>query len=141
MLMSIAGVVAERSTCNRLHVGAVIARDSRVISMGYNGPPSGLPHCSHGNGGPCDEAVHAEANAVAFAARYGMSVDGATMYVTNSPCVTCAKLIINCGLSSVYFEVSYRDPAGVVLLTTAGVRCLKFKGGNDFEFWVGNGDS
>lgn len=108
-----------------------------MLSTGYNGPPSGLPHCQHENGTPCDDAVHAEANAIAFAARHGVAVEHATMYVTNSPCTGCAKLIINAGLSEVFYLEPYRDPSGIILLTRANVRCLKFNGDNDFEFWRG----
>lgn len=131
MLVEMANVVAKRSTCNRLHVGAVIARDGRTLATGYNGPPSGFPHCRHGNGGICEESIHAEANAVAFAARYGTAIEGAEMYVTHSPCVGCAKLLINAGLSCVYFETLYRDPSGIVMLMRAGVRCISTLG-DDF---------
>lgn len=138
MLMAVAGVVAERSTCNRLHVGAVISRDGRVLSTGYNGPPSGLPHCDHESDVGCEDAVHAEANVIAFAARYGVSVEGAEVYVTHSPCPGCAKLLINAGLSSVYYKTPFRDVSGIVLLTRAGIRCLKFNGGINFMYWAGN---
>lgn len=138
MLMGVAGVVAARGTCNRLHVGAVISRDGRVLSTGYNGPPSGLPHCDHDNGTPCDDAVHAEANVIAFAARYGTAVEGADVYVTHSPCSSCAKLLINAGVASVYYKTPFRDASGILLLTRAGIRCLMFLGGNNFEYWVGD---
>lgn len=129
MLMEMAHVTAKRSTCNRLQVGAIVARDGRVLMTGYNGPASGLPHCQHSaSDGPCEDAVHAEANAIAFAARHGVAVDGAEMFVTHSPCIHCAKLLVNSGLRCVYFDKLFRDPAGVVLLMRAGVRCLSALG-------------
>lgn len=121
MLMDIACVVAKRSTCNRLAVGAVIALDARVISMGYNGPPSGVNHCQHDNGHPCDAAVHAEANAIVFAARHGLSTQNTSLYVTHQPCLRCAQLIINSGIKIVWFQKLYRDQSGVELLESANV--------------------
>lgn len=143
MLIEVAQVVATRGTCNRLYVGAVISRAGRVLSTGYNGPPAGLPHCAHNDvlqKDPCKEAVHAEANAVAFAARHGMAVEGADVYVTHSPCSSCARLLINAGLDQIFYRVPFRDLSGVDLLIRAGVRCLKFNGGNDFELWKGESD-
>lgn len=142
MLMDVARVVATRGTCNRLLVGAVVSREGRVLSTGYNGPPAGLPHCAHDpdflRKDPCMDAVHAEANAVAFAARFGVATEGAEVYVTHSPCSACAKLLINAGMSCVYFSIPFRDSAGILLLTRAGVRCFKFNGGDDFEYWTGD---
>jgi dCMP deaminase len=145
--MDVAQLVATRGTCNRLYVGAVIARAGRVLSTGYNGPPAGLPHCSHlvgecrpdGSIASCTDAVHAEANVVAFAARHGVATDGADAYVTHSPCLACAKLLINAGLSQVFYRTAFRDVSGILLLMRAGVRCMKFNGGNDFELWKGDG--
>lgn len=144
MLMGVARVVAERGTCNRLLVGAVISREGRVLSTGYNGPPAGLPHCAHdeddyqnGEVRPCGDAVHAEANAVAVAAKFGVVTNGADLYVTHSPCSGCAKLLINAGIDQVFFEIPFRDPAGILLLIRAGVRCLKFNGVDEFELWKG----
>lgn len=139
MLIGVAHVIATRATCNRLHVGAVISREGRVLSTGYNGPPSGLPHCNHDADDPCDDAMHAEANAVAFAARFGTPTENAEMFLTHSPCVGCARLIINAGLSHVYYQTPFRDVSGILLLTRAGVQCLKFNGGNNFEYWTGDG--
>ena len=115
---------AKRSTCLRRHVGAVIARDSRPISIGYAGAPSGMPHCTPETCSPdkpCENTVHAEANAIAFAAAEGIRVRGAVLYCTVSPCKRCAELIINAGIVKVVFKEKYRDPAGVNLLTQAGV--------------------
>lgn len=111
-------------TCNRLHVGAVIARDGRIISSGRNGAPSHLPHCGvecYPSGPPCKRAVHAEANSIAFAARYGVATDGCSMISTDSPCVDCARLIINAGIRFVYYMREYRDTQPLEELQKAGV--------------------
>lgn len=121
-LLEVASVIARRSTCNRLNVGAVVAREGRILTTGYNGPPAGMSHCEHElHEGPCQIAVHAEANAVAFAARYGMSTDQAELFLTHSPCHTCAKLIINAGIVRVYYLIEFREPHGLDLLEMAGV--------------------
>lgn len=148
MLMGMAEVAARRSTCARSQVGVVIALDSRPLVSGYNGAPAGMPHCDHTctclpniirggesmiwraqlheigcpAGDPCDIAVHAEANAIAFAARHGVKLEGSTLFVTLSPCVPCAKLIINAGIVEVVYSTVYRDDAGIGLLNTAGVK-------------------
>lgn len=163
MLMEMAEVVAKRGTCDRLHVGCVIARDGRIIATGYNGAPAGLPHCDHSYDVPvgyvmpnreitldeaaelfspmapgkvveidflthqvksvgCTRAVHAEANTIAFAARHGLALEGATLYVTHMPCENCAKLIVNAGLSRVVYKHPYRLTAGVELLRMAKIR-------------------
>ena len=128
-LMEMARAAAKRSTCSRRNVGAVIARDFRPISTGYNGAPSGMPHCNHRLDelalAGCQVVVHAEANAVAFAARYGVSTQGASLFVTLSPCETCAKLVINAGLKEVFYAETYRDQTGLDLLANAGVKTCK----------------
>lgn len=115
---------ARRSTCPRLMVGSVIARDGHPVMPGYNGTVSGLPHCSHG-GGPddrCDgRAVHAEKNAIAFAARYGIATGGARMFNTHSPCLECAQLIVQAGIIEVWYRTAFRDVEGIALLHDAGV--------------------
>lgn len=128
-LLDIAELWARRSTCNRLHVGAVIARDSRPLTSGYNGPASGMMHCAHPENEyldtttqPCIAAVHAEVNTIAFAARHGVATDGADMYLTHSPCYNCAKLIINAGIVCVTYRVEFRDLSGVKLLSAAGIK-------------------
>src|SRR5687767_3879721 len=100
MLMEVAQAVAKRGTCSRKQVGVVVARDGRVLVTGYNGTPAGMAHCRHDyqTGEPCIDSVHAEANAIAFAARHGAKLDGAEMFTTYSPCLACAKLIINAGI-------------------------------------------
>lgn len=133
IMMGVAHEFARLGTCDRLQVGAVIHRDARVISTGYNGVPSGLPHCSHatevtiGEERGCQLAVHAEANAIAWAARHGLAVRGCDLTVTHMPCVDCAKLIINAGLCSVTYEHPYRKTAGIELLTRARVRVVNWQ--------------
>lgn len=129
-LMKMARVMAERGTCSRASVGAIFALEGRVLSSGYNGAPRGLPHCVHPPGElsadrdseapACAYSVHAEANAVAFAARYGIELNGSTLYTTLSPCVPCAQLILNVGVTRVYVDVPYRDLTGVRLLHHGG---------------------
>lgn len=120
-MMDIAFTVARRGTCSRLQVGAIVSRDGRVISTGYNGKPVGMSHCVHTDDEPCRLAVHAEANAVAFAARYGVSCAGAELHVTHQPCLNCAMLVINAGIVRVSYLETYRDPAGLHLLEGAGI--------------------
>jgi dCMP deaminase len=165
ILREMAVLMARRGTCSRRAVGAVAARDGRIVSSGYNGAPAGMPHCDHDEWtwsltGPvvipgwvqavvrqplkrgmtvrrdgdqiwigqdtadaptCRVAVHAEANLVAFTARHGVALDATSIYTTDSPCVECAKLLINAGVIRVVALHEYRDPAGVELLRAAGV--------------------
>lgn len=111
--MAIARQVATRSTCDRKHVGAVIARDRMILATGYNGSIRGLPHCDEVghlmDGGHCVRTVHAEANAIVQAARSGVRLEGGEIYVTASPCFGCFKLIANAGLARVVFGEFYRD--------------------------------
>lgn len=121
-----ATITSSRGTCTRASVGCVIAKDGRIISTGYVGAPSGLPHCTAvgcepGPDGGCIRTVHAEANAIAFGARHGISTDGADLYCTHSPCASCAKLIINAGIVRVVYEHEYRIRGGINLLRMAGV--------------------
>src|SRR5262252_3398742 len=129
MLMEIALVVKQRSTCLRRQVGAVLALDGRVLSTGYNGAPSGVPHCTPYNCNaekPCLDTIHAEANAIAFAARHGISTRGAFLYCTASPCRECAKLLINAGITQLYYDEEYRDTSPLVLLELAGVVAMRW---------------
>lgn len=125
MLFSMARTVSRRSTCDRLHVGAVLSRDGRVISLGYNGAPAGVAHCEHPLFEPADTgcitAVHAEANAIAFAAKHGVATAGSELHVTNMPCLKCSQLIINAGIVRVSYIHTYRDPSGIILLEEGGV--------------------
>jgi dCMP deaminase len=124
MLTAIAVIVSRRSTCDRLQVGAVIATDGRILSTGYAGAPSGFEHCNTRDCDlekPCTRTVHAESNSIAFAARHGIKVDGSTLYVTHSPCLDCAKLIINSGIKRVVYLERYRLAAPIDLLKDAGL--------------------
>lgn len=130
--MEIADVISKRGTCERAKVGCVIAKDGRPIATGYVGAPSGLPHCisvgcQTGPDGGCIRTVHAEANAIAFAARHGTSTEGSELYTTTAPCLSCAKLIINAGIRLVVFRERYRDPAGLDLLIQARVQNYAFE--------------
>lgn len=124
-LLATAFVMAQRGTCDRAHVGCVVALDGRVLTTGYNGAPRGMAHCVH----PADEqrdsgcayAVHAEANAIAFAARNGVALNGSTVFTTLSPCIVCAQLLINVGTERVVCAELYRDHGGVRLLLDAGI--------------------
>ena len=111
--MNIAREVATRSTCDRKHVGSVIVRDKSILATGYNGSVRGLPHCDDDGhlmeDGHCIRTVHAEANAIVQAARNGMRIDGASIYVTASPCWGCFRLIANAGLVRIVFGEFYRD--------------------------------
>ena len=131
MLVEIANVVAKRGTCTRGFIGAVIAHEGRVISTGYVGSPSGQPHCTDvgcdiGPDGGCQRTVHAEANAFAFAAKYGLATDGSTIYTLKAPCVSCAKLIINSGIQRVVYVSTYRDPRGLRMLEESGLQVDRF---------------
>jgi dCMP deaminase len=133
--MSIARVVASRSNCVKRKVAAVITRDRRIISTGYNGTPRGVPNCNEGGCPRCNAFVeggtrldeclcsHGEENAITQAAYHGVTVRGGTLYTTFSPCLTCTKMVINAGLTEVIYNVDY--PLGEVsldLLREAGVK-------------------
>lgn len=124
-LMATAQVWASRSTCSRLAVGAVAAVNGRGIAQGYNGAPRGIQHCLHGPDElpdrSCTIAKHAEENLVANAAYHGTSTQGATVYVTHSPCLGCAGLLINAGIYELHYAQEYRGFAGVNLLKQAGI--------------------
>jgi dCMP deaminase len=111
--INIAFTVAERSTCDRAHVGAVIVRDRRILTTGYNGAPAGLPHCDEVGhllvDGHCVRTLHAEQNAIIQAALHGVNIAGSTIYVTHQPCLTCAKMIINAGIRRVVYAGNYPD--------------------------------
>ena len=109
----LAEVVSTRSTCNRKMVGAVIVRDRNILATGYNGSIRGLEHCTEVGcmmeNGHCVRTVHAEANAITQAAKHGTRVDGATVYVTASPCWNCFKLLANSGIKRICFSELYPD--------------------------------
>lgn len=174
-LMEVAQVIAKRGTCSRLQVGAVLSRDGRIISTGYNGTPASMPHCIHeefkypssyhdapkvvpewlteylnrgdvtfetppwnyrfyydgesittltgtnGDAPGCRIAEHAEQNAIVYAARHGMALEGSELYVTNMPCINCARALVGAGISRVLYLNPYRLLAGVEYLQAAGI--------------------
>lgn len=133
--MGIAFEVAKRSTCNRAQVGTIIVRDKRILTTGYNGSPTGLPHCTEVGclmvGDHCVRTLHAEQNAIIQAALHGVPVAGGTIYITHQPCLTCAKMIINAGVTRVIYRGRYSDELAVSFLEQAGVELVQF--GDDEE--------
>ena len=120
-----ASVWAENSYCTRRQVGALIVKDKMIISDGYNGTPSGFENiCEDDNGVTKPYVLHAEANAITKIARSSNSCIGATMYVTASPCIECAKLIIQAGIKRVVYSEKYRLEDGLELLKRAGVEVI-----------------
>ena len=129
--MEIAQVVARRSTCLRRQIGAVIVKGKQIVSTGYNGSPTGHPHCAvvgcaredvpSGQRSELCRAVHAEQNAINFAARYGIPIDGATIYSTTFPCSWCAKSIVNAGIVRVVYQNDYPDPLAKEILSIISV--------------------
>ena len=124
-MMKLARVASERSTCERKHVGAVVAKDKFVVATGYNGSIAGLPHCDEVGhlmeDGHCVRTVHAEANAIVQAARHGKAVEGGTIYVTASPCWPCFRLIANAGIRRIVFDEFYRDERIFEAATELGI--------------------
>jgi len=110
--MTIAQAVSARSTCNRAYVGTVLVREKRILTTGFNGSPAGLPHCDEEDHlmveGHCVRTIHAEANAIIQAALHGISTKDATCYVTHFPCLNCAKMLINAGISRIVYASAYR---------------------------------
>lgn len=122
-LLRVAWVMAEQGTCSRLQVGAVIAQDTRPISTGWNGSPAGRPHCQHdGTETRCTTAIHAERNAIGYAARKGNATEGATLYVTHAPCLDCASVVQAAGIVRVVYAQPYGSAAGELWLLDAGVQ-------------------
>ncbi len=126
--MNIAKEVASRSTCDRKHVGAVIVKEKTILSTGYNGSIKGLPHCDDAGhemvDGHCVRTTHAEANAIVQAAKNGVKIESAEIYVTASPCYDCFKLIANAGLKSIYFDEFYRDDRIIERSKEAGIQLV-----------------
>ena len=126
--MRIAREVAGRSTCDRKHVGAVIVRDRNILSTGYNGSISGMPHCDDVGhmmeNEHCVGTIHAEANAILQAAKNGVMINGASIYVNASPCWNCFKLIANSGIRRVYYGEFYRDERIFTVATQVGIELI-----------------
>lgn len=123
--LRMAQIWAENSYCQRRKVGAILVKDKMIISDGYNGTPAGFENvCEDAAGATKPYVLHAEANAITKVARSNNSSDGSTLYVTASPCVECAKLIIQSGIRRVVFNDLYRLCDGIELLRRAGVECV-----------------
>ncbi|MEE1207282.1 MAG: dCMP deaminase family protein [Muribaculaceae bacterium] len=130
--LRMARIWAENSYCRRRQVGALLVKDKRIISDGYNGTPSGFENVceDEASGLTKPYVLHAEANAISKVARSNNSSDGATLYVTASPCLECAKLVIQAGIRRVVFAELYRITDGVDLLRRAGIECVLIEGGD-----------
>ncbi|MBR5150058.1 MAG: dCMP deaminase family protein [Bacteroidaceae bacterium] len=124
-----AQIWAENSYCKRRQVGAIVVKDKMIISDGYNGTPAGFENiCEDDEGLTKPYVLHAEANAITKIARSGNNSDGATLYVTSSPCIECAKLIIQAGIKRVVYSEEYRLKDGIDLLKRAGIEVLLVEG-------------
>ena len=135
--MDIARLVASRSTCRRRSVGAVIVKDKRILSTGYNGAPSGLSHCldigclreklmvASGQRHELCRGIHAEQNAIIQAAYHGFSIKTSILYCTNLPCSICTKMIINAGICRIYYQEGYADELSLTMLGEAGVEAVQ----------------
>jgi dCMP deaminase len=146
IFMNLAGDLARRSHCVKAQVGAVLTKDTRIISVGYNGPPAGTHNCDEewpktgcprDARGSCSLALHAEENTILYAVKNGAKLEGATMYSTLSPCLPCARLIFSAGITKVYYQHSYAEykglpsDEGVDFLKRFGVDVLKFEPENN----------
>lgn len=124
--MKMARIWAENSYCNRRQVGALLVKNQMIISDGYNGTPSGFPNqCEDESNTSLPYVLHAEANAITKVARSNNSSEGATLYVTASPCMECAKLIIQSGIKRVVYGEKYRIMDGVELMEKAGIEVIQ----------------
>ena len=131
--MNIAREVSTRSTCDRKHVGAVIVRDKTILSTGYNGSIRGMPHCDDEGhlmeDGHCVATIHAEANAVIQAARNGVRLEGAEIYITASPCWICFKMLANAGIKTIHYGEFYRDQRTFDVAKKIGITLHEIKPG------------
>jgi dCMP deaminase len=140
--MELAVNLSKKSHCVKMKVGSVIAKDTRIVSLGYNGPPSGTHNCdeewpvdgcARDRKGGCSLALHAEANAILYAAKNQITLEGATLYVTLSPCLPCARIIYTTGIKKVIFLNSYAkykgidNEEGVDFLTKFGVTVIHYQ--------------
>lgn len=134
--MNVAEIMAKRSTCLRRKVGAVLVKDKHIIATGYNGAPVGLEHCKtclreeknipSGQRHELCRAVHAEQNVIIQAALHGANTAGAELYVTNSPCSICAKMLVNAGIKKIVFKGVYPDTLSLEILERAGVELVQY---------------
>lgn len=126
--LAMAGIWSQNSYCKRRQVGALLVKNKMIISDGYNGTPSGFENeCEDESNTTKPYVLHAEANAITKVARSNNSSDGATLYVTSSPCIECAKLIIQSGIIRVVFSENYRIEDGINLLKRAGVEVIQIQ--------------
>ncbi|HLW20844.1 MAG TPA: dCMP deaminase family protein [Cyclobacteriaceae bacterium] len=142
IFMELAVNLAKRSHCIKKHVGAVLAKDTRIISIGYNGPPAGTHNCdeefpttgcSRDSKGSCSLALHAEQNAILYAVKNSATVEGSTLYVTLAPCLACARIIYSMGIAKVVFMYSYAaykglpEDEGIAFLNKFGVATEQYE--------------
>lgn len=139
--MDLARLVARRSTCLRRAVGAIIVKEHRILSTGYNGAPSGISHCSQagclretmniesGQRHELCRGIHAEQNAVIQAAYHGVAIRGGSLYCTNLPCAICTKMLINSGMAEICYNEGYADDLSMTLLDEAGIALRQVNGG------------
>jgi dCMP deaminase len=137
--MDITERVATRSTCLRRAVGAILVKERRILTTGYNGAPSNVSHClqagclreklkvASGERHELCRGIHAEQNAIVQAALHGVSIKGSTLYCTNLPCSICAKMIINAGIERIIFRSGYADPLSEQMLAEARVELIQYK--------------
>lgn len=137
--MSIVDLVAQRSTCLRRHVGAVIVKDKRILTTGYNGAPSGVAHCQDvgclretlsipaGERHEICRGIHAEQNAIIQAATFGVSISGGIIYTTHQPCFICTKMLINAHISKIIYQEPYPDKFAIDMLHEAKIPCIKIQ--------------
>jgi len=130
-------MVAKRSTCLRREVGAIVVKDKRILATGYNGAPAGLRHCQEvgclrekdsipsGERHELCRGLHAEQNVIIQAAYHGIPISGSTLYCTNKPCVICSKMIINAGISKIYYDEGYDDPLSDQMFDEAGIEAVR----------------
>ncbi|MCR4723770.1 MAG: dCMP deaminase family protein [Eubacteriales bacterium] len=137
--MNLLDVIKTRSTCLRRHVAAVIVKDRQILATGYNGSPKGVAHCEevgclreklHIPSGERHElcrGTHAEQNAIIQAAVHGVSIEGSEIYITDSPCILCSKMLINAGIKRVTYRGDYPDSLAMDMLREAGVELIQYK--------------
>lgn len=135
--MSIADMVASRSTCVRRHVGAIIVKNKRILATGYNGAPSGVAHCDDigclrqqlkipaGERHEICRGTHAEQNAIIQAANFGVNISGAVVYSTHQPCFICTKMLINAHVDQIFFHEEYPDDLAITMLNEAKIPFAK----------------
>jgi dCMP deaminase len=140
--MELAENLAKRSHCVKAQVGAVLTKETRIVSLGYNGPPAGTHNCDEvwpeegcprDSKGSCSLALHAEQNTILYASKNNISIEGSTLYITLSPCIACARVIFTTGIKKVYYLHSYADfkglssDEGVDFLKKFGVDVVRYK--------------